>query len=214
MCASSYLFFQHFRRVWRFRTESPDVSFCSDTSPTSLLGLELANQLLCLRRFDGAELDFDLLVELHLGTSARTKYQQSTIKFEIKICYGYEDLKKKAIRDSQASTFSKLLTVDIVSIQQFVFSNSFKFKWTTNNVFITFFVHWFFTFSVFFHFGHFSFLQNSEKRQWPIFFSKFNYPVFTERTLTVLFFHFLCWILIWDQHMPETYKLIFFQTNW
>ena len=60
-------------------------------------------------------------MELHLGTSARTKLPQSTIKFEIKICYGYEDLKKKAIRDSQASTFSKLLTVDIMSIQQFVF---------------------------------------------------------------------------------------------
>jgi len=211
LCASSYLFFQHFRRVWRFRTESPDVSFCSEASPTSLLGLELANQLLCLRRFDGAELDFDLLVELHLGTSARTKLQQSTIKFEIKICYGYEDLKKRAIRDSQASTFSKLLTVDIMSIQQFVFCNSFKIKWTTNYVFITFFVHWFFTFLVFFHFGHFHFCKLLRKGS-DRFFSKFNYPVFTERTLTV-FFSFSCVEFSFEINTRLKYT-IFFQTNW
>jgi len=55
------------------------------------------------------------------GQAQEPDEYKSTIKFEIKKCYGYEDSKKKAIRDSQASTFSKFLTVDIMLIQQFVF---------------------------------------------------------------------------------------------
>ena len=46
------LLFKHLRRVWRFRTESPEVSFCSSTQIIRSPWKDLANPTICLRQFD------------------------------------------------------------------------------------------------------------------------------------------------------------------
>ena len=48
----TFLIFKHLRRVWRFRTESPEVSFCSTTQLIGLPWMDLANPTICLRQFD------------------------------------------------------------------------------------------------------------------------------------------------------------------
>jgi len=116
------LFFQHLRRVWWFRTESPEVSFCSSTRlhQIALDGLCKPNLMLkdsLMRQPSARRNQKDTI---YCRSAHRQLKQLLLTMSPVREAQSLEDIKKKPKRFSSKHFLSKLLTVDIMLIQQFV----------------------------------------------------------------------------------------------